>query len=403
MMHKNPERVAWLVLLSAFAVFLALCALVPLSIRYYFLHSTTPKAALLEVIGGTVRAHERGAAAPIAVTQSLSLSEGSTVETDENSRGILTLLDGSTVILFPGTQIALREMRVSTFDWGAEPITLAIDQTRGRIRVGAAQPIPPGGNAPRARAFHVHTPQLAATLAEGSYVVEMSTDASQVIVRDGAATVTAQEQSVTVRRGQRTVVHRGEPPLVPLPAAQYIIVNGDFKDPLARGWGVVREAGSDPGIAPGSIDLTTLGERYAVHITRSDSKQTSANIGIVQQISREVSDYRSLRLAADIRLHYQSLSGGGMLSSEYPLILRLKYRDVYDSEAEWVHGFYYQNVSNNPTGNGESVPQDVWVPFESGNLFETLDPKPFFITSLQIYASGWDYDSYVSGVRLIVE
>jgi hypothetical protein len=34
---------------------------------------------------------------------------------------------------------------------------------------------------------------------------------------------------------------------------------------------------------------------------------------------------------------------------------------------------------------------------------ETLDPKPFYILSLQIYASGWDYDSYVSNVRLIIE
>jgi hypothetical protein len=97
------------------------------------------------------------------------------------------------------------------------------------------------------------------------------------------------------------------------------------------------------------------------------------------------------------------LSGGGVLSSEYPLILRMKYRDVYGSEAEWVHGFYIQNATNNPTNNGEQIPPDLWVPFEAGNLFETLDPKPFFITSLQIYASGWDYDSSVSGVRLVVE
>jgi hypothetical protein len=76
---------------------------------------------------------------------------------------------------------------------------------------------------------------------------------------------------------------------------------------------------------------------------------------------------------------------------------------VYGSEAEWVHGFYYQNTTNNPTNNGELIRNGVWEPFESGNLFELADPRPFYITSLQIYASGWDYDSYVSNVRLIVE
>jgi hypothetical protein len=53
--------------------------------------------------------------------------------------------------------------------------------------------------------------------------------------------------------------------------------------------------------------------------------------------------------------------------------------------------------------SGESVSPNVWIPYESGNLLETLDPRPFFITSIQIYASGWDYDSYVTGIRLIVE
>jgi hypothetical protein len=97
------------------------------------------------------------------------------------------------------------------------------------------------------------------------------------------------------------------------------------------------------------------------------------------------------------------LSGGGVVSSEDPLIRRLKYRDVYGSEAEWVHGFYYQNTANNPTNNGELVLSNVWLPYESGNLLETLDPRPFFITSIQVYASGWDYDSFVTGIRLIVE
>jgi hypothetical protein len=92
-----------------------------------------------------------------------------------------------------------------------------------------------------------------------------------------------------------------------------------------------------------------------------------------------------------------------VLSSEYPLILRIRYRDAYGSPAEWVHGFYIQNTTNNPTNNGQQITQDISFPYESVNLFDLLDPKPFFITSIQIYASGWDYDSYVSGVRLVVE
>lgn len=400
-MQKNPDRIAWAVIFGAFVIFLALCATVPLGLRYYLLYSTSPKAALLEVISGTPRVQERGAAAPIAVTQSKELAEGSTIETDENSKGFLKLLDGSTATLFPSTQVTLREMSVSTFPWGEAPITLVLEQTRGRIRVGAA---PLFGSNARARDFQINTPQLLATLAEGSYAVDVSADASQVTVRDGTAIVDAQERSVTLTRGQRTVATRGEPPLPPLPAAQDLIVNGDFKDPRIRGWNDIIEIPSNPGSPSGSLSNPTLDNRVTLRIQRSGSNQTSAITGVIQQMNnKEVSDFRTMRLTVDVRVHAQSLSGGGILSSEYPLILRLRYRDVYGSEAEWVHGFYIQNITNNPTNNGELIPQDVWIPFETGNLFETLNPKPFFITSLQIYASGWDYDSYVSAVRLIVE
>jgi hypothetical protein len=401
MISKHPERVAWLVILGAFLVFLGLCVSVPLGVRYYLRHATASQEAKLEVIGGTVRVREPGGAAPLAITQSLSVPEGTAIETDETSRGILTFVDGSTMILFPGTQISLREMRVSTFPWGVEPVSLVIDQSRGRLRIGVAPQISPSSEPVAPREFQVVTPHLTAQLAEGSYAVEVS-DASQVSVRDGNATVEAQDQTVTLGRGQRTVARRDEPPLPPVPAAQDIIVNGDFKDPLARGWSIVREA-SNPGLANGVVTSTSLGDRSVVHIVRTNTNQVSAITGIVQQINREVSDYRSLRLSADIRLHFASLAGGGMLSSEYPLIVRVRYRDVYGSEGEYVHGFYYQNTTNNPTLNGESVPVDVWIPFESGSLFEVADPRPFFITSIQIYASGWDYDAYVTGIRLIVE
>ncbi len=401
-MHNKPERMAWLVIWGAFAVFLLVCAAVPVGTRSYLLYSWSPKTAMFEVIGGTPRVQEPGSIAPIAVTRSIQLSEGSTIETDENSRGILTFFDGSTLTQFPNTTITLREMRLSTFDWGQVPITLALEQARGRVRVGAAQLFAPAQSAAHARVLRIETPHLVATLEEGSYAVDVLADSSQLTANNGTAEVTAQGASVTLARGQRTVVTRGNPPLPPLPAAQDLMVNGDFRDPLVRGWNSLQEATS-PGVAPGLAEIASLGDRQTVHIVRQNSVQTSAITGVIQQFNREVSDFRVMKLQADVRLHFQSLSGGGYLSSEYPLILRLRYRDAYGSEGEWVHGFYYQNALGNPTNNGEMIPVDVWFPFESGNLLELADPKPFIITSLQIYASGWDYESYVSDVRLIVE
>lgn len=403
MMPKNPERWAWLVLFGAFAIFLMLCAAIPVSARSYLLYTSHPEQATLEVSGGTVRVQEQYAAAPMAVTKSLQVSEGSIIETDETSRGILTLFDGSTVTLFPSTQVNLRQMRESTFEWGRVPITLMIQQMRGRIRVGVAPLYTPAGATAHQRVFQVYTDDMLAVLSsDGSFAFDVIPEvSSQVTTNDGTAEVVAQGRSVVLTRRQRTVVTRGNSPLPSLPAALDLIVNGDFKDPPDRGWNSL--PGPKNGIPAGQVDVTPLGDRETIHIYRTNSEQTSAIAGIIQQINREVSDLHTMKLSADIRLHAQSLSGGGYLSSEYPLILRLRYRDEYGSEGEWVHGFYFQNTTNNPTLNGEQVPQDVWVPFESGNLFEIADPRPFVITSLQIYASGWDYDAYVSSIRLIVE
>lgn len=400
MKSSNPERAAWLVMWGAFLTFLLLCAAIPLGTQYYLEHATSPQLATLEVISGTVRVREPTSAAPIAVTKTVQLPEGTAIETDENSRGILIFSDRSTTILFPSTQIFLRQMRVATFPWGIEPVTILLDQTRGRVRVGAAPQVAANAAQP-ARVFQVETPHLVARLAEGSYAIEVSSDASQVSVRDGSAQVSALGQTVTVGRSQRTLARRGEAPRAAMPAAQDLIVNGDFLDPRSRGWNDQIEI--PPTTPAGRLDNPIVDNRATLRIQRTNSNQTSAITGVVQPINREVSDYRSLRLLADVRVQYHNLSGGGVVSSEYPLILRIKYRDVYGSEAEWVHGFYYQNTMNNPTNNGEQIPANVWVPYESGNLLEILDPRPFFITSIQIYASGWDYDALVTGIRLIVE
>ncbi len=96
---------------------------------------------------------------------------------------------------------------------------------------------------------------------------------------------------------------------------------------------------------------------------------------IEQRIDREVNDMSSLVLRANVKVRHQSLSGGGYLSSEFPLMVRITYRDAYDSQAEWVHGFYYQNDAGNPTTYGQEIAKDQWFPFESPNLLELL-PRP---------------------------
>lgn len=414
-LQKNPERLAWMVILGAFGICVALAIAVPFAGRYFLLYSLESRTGTLQAIspnqdgGGTVSYTPPNATQPIAVkSDPAPFGEGGTIETDQTSRAFLTFFDGSTAQVFPGSRLVVDQMRRPRFDWSELPNMIQINQMQGLVRYGAASAVVhsenPGGRSLR---FAVHTPAFDATLGEGSYSIEVTASESQVVVREGSALVHSLQgdREVTVGQGQRLQAEMNAPlPLNPVPAAQDLILNGGFTlDTLGTEWQPYTDPNGDNGGAKGSVLVVTMGDRRALQILRTGAGSNSRVTGIVQQIDRDVSDFRSLVFSADVRLHYQSLSGGGYLSSEYPLIVRMKYRDVDGNEHESTHGFYYQNDDQNPTINGERIPQDTWVPYETGNLMEGLEQKPFRIVSLAIYASGWDYESYISSIKLTVE
>jgi hypothetical protein len=155
----------------------------------------------------------------------------------------------------------------------------------------------------------------------------------------------------------------------------------------------------------GTIQLETdpVSGRRIVHFTRKGSNGNHVDSGIEQILNKDVTDAEVVRLHADVRVNFQSLSGGGYLSSEFPLMIKIRYRDVKGGENIWVHGFYYQNDTHNPTANGEQIARNLWYPYESEDLTDILNPRPAKILSVQIYASGWDFDSMVTDVGLTVE
>ncbi len=127
--------------------------------------------------------------------------------------------------------------------------------------------------------------------------------------------------------------------------------------------------------------------------------------GIVQVIDKDVRDFTSLQLHISVRLLEQSLAGGGTRSSEFPIIVRLDYKDINGNDNFWTHGFYFKDPADTwPIINGEKIPRLVWYPYESSNLMEELgDVKPALIKSIRIYASGWDYQSMVSQAQLLAK
>jgi hypothetical protein len=397
---REPERMAWFVLLVAFGIFCLAAVTVPLSIRWYLINATVGREAVLEVISGTVLILEPGASTPMGVTSSTNVPEGSTIQTDSSSRAFLTFFDNSTATLSFDSEVRLAAMRSPRFALSSKPSSLLLVITRGQVNTGMALPV----NGPLE--YQVASPQMTALLKEGSYSLRVTNESSRIIVHLGTAQVTAQGSTISLEQRERTTVWRGEEPGEPVAAAENLLVNGSFEEDLSVGWQAYNEQGGDGGDVDGEISLVELPSvnSRAVRFFRTGSEGNHCETVIRQDLNEDISDLvTSISLYLEVRLVNQSLSGGGYLSSEYPLMIRLEYEDVYGSEANWTHGFYYQNRDGNPTMHGEQIAHNVWFDYGSGNLLETIYPRPARLKSLLIFASGWDYESMVSDTSLVVE
>ena len=402
-MGRNPEGLAWSILVAAFAIFCLLLGAIPLGGRYYLRNATGNKEAELETLKGTVIVEDRrgGAEKPVRKAEGITIPQGASIHVDETARANLSFFDESFVVLYPSTRISVEEMYGPRYSMGVKPRTIVLNHRGGGIRIDTALSLDPPLH------FEVRALHLGCTVLlqdDGSYTIQVSNDAAEVIVHRGTAFVSAQGSTVALKPRERTKVLVGERPQDPVPAARDIVVNGDFRFPLEVGWRVFNDQGADGGTVDGKAILTQSGGRRAVHFTRTGGQFNHCQTILEQDLNYEMAEPPSLiHVRAVIKVQYQSLSGGGYQSSEYPLMIRLTYQDEYGSQNDWVQGFYYQNVDNNPVMFGQEVPMDKWYLFESENLLPAFPIVPARLVRLRVYASGWNYDSMVSEVNVIVE
>jgi hypothetical protein len=404
-MRKNPQRLAWTVLWTAFVLFCLLITAVPLGVRHHLLTAMEEQESQLQRIAGTPLVRRENGGGLMAVTESTALVPGDEVILDGSSRATLDLFDRSFIDLYSSTNMELAVVQAPRFGLSDRPNEIQLSLTGGLARVGVALP------GERDTEFELVTPHTGISVSEGSYRVEVTNQATSVTVLRGGARVGSGSSSVMLLQGMRTRVDLSGVPGQPLPAAQNLIRNGDFLEPLSSHWTTSIVVLSE-GIEAPQAEVVEDGGRQAVRLFRrmpDDGNHTE--VAIHQRLEQDVRDFDRLEIALAVQIEFQSLSGGGMLSSEFPLQVRLNYKDQWGNDQFWTHGFYYQNLAGYPIAPdhwgqpmGEQIPRAVWYPYESGNLLELLgDSRPMYVTGLTIYASGWNYDALVSDVQLIVE
>ncbi len=394
----RAERRAWLVLISAFIAFWLVMGVLAFGALWYVRHATEIRNATLQVVSGdTVFVRSREDPNWRQASGESRIREGDTVRTRGDSKAFIGFFDGSNAILFPGSELRIEETRNARFLSRIRTIRLVL--LSGSLRVSVAS----SSDFPRVH-FEVDTPSgtLIIRRPEGASVrVDVKGDAglrSLFMVRRGEATVTAMQKSVRLTEGSMVVVPYGREPTGPSAAGLELIRNGNFQAGLEE-WQINRPEAADGTELNGEVYLVDAEGSRVVRFARLGGNTTHADLGIAQDLNVDVSDFEELMLRLRIRIDYQSLSGGGVMASEYPLIVKVTYKDAFGRPQEFYRGFYYQNKDGNPVENGQNVTQGIWVD-EQFDLF-SLVPRPSYLLSISLFASGHDFDSSAVLVSLV--
>ncbi len=426
-MRKNIERTAWLVLILSFLVFCALAVGIPLSVRAYLYNTTIAHSTKLTSIRGTVLEKPFDGSTPIPLTHGTSgeVNELTIISTDDTSQAVLTFFDNSVVTLYNSTTVILQRAREPRYGISPNAAELGVEVVQGRVRT-TVSPVE------RNRTFWVKTPHGQVSMSPGSFAVEARNDETQITARAGVAQVSGYGKTVLLTEGQLTTIGVNVPPKDPTTAEQNLIVNGNFNFGSHEAWQPTVYVPADPltgtqkaitidyknalskfdpvNVVTSTLGIETVDGQIVLHFKSDGTNNVHTEASIEQIINKDVQDFRSLRINAQIRVNFQSLPGGGQLGTEYPVMIQLNYRDAKGNDRTWYRGFYYEPAPSNyilynqPENNNESVAKFLWYPYESENLLDALgEQKPVYIKSIRIYASGWIYDSMVTDIKLLAE
>lgn len=404
---RRMQTIAWVTLCLSLVTFVVLCGAIGAGGWWYWTHATGSQEATLELTGGDAVFVKSVAETQWRQASNHSrIKEGDSIRALGESRALVTLFDGSTIQLFPNTEITLTQLRSTRYI--ARSKTAIVSLRNGAVRIGVA----PLGDFSRFH-FEVISPDPQASTifkdAGGSYRVEVSTTGKVPLARfetrRGEAQVLANGGEVILQAEQKSTVRRGEEPSPASSAIRELLSNADFSDGTNQ-WSEIRDQGGDGGSLDGTVsvvdDMIDGKPVKAAEFARFGGNKDHAMVGLHQEVDAEVADFtNTLQLRAKIKLLDQSLSGGGFLSSEYPLIIKIIYREAQGDEEEWFQGFYYQNRDNNPTRDGKLVQQGVWEDFQVD--LRTLRPQPFTVKSIDVYASGHDFDSMIGDIHLVAD
>ena len=217
-MHRNPERLAWTVLVVSLLMCIGLMIAVPVSVSHFINNTAEVASITLETWAGVPLVYLPGQTAPTGVTYKQdNLPGGSTINTDQNTQALLTIRsrrNGPTLLtvqIYGSAELEIEKAQSPRYSQSVEPYRVHLSLKRGQVRVTVA------GNNDLDRALDAQlvapVVTATATLETGAYSFDVTGSEMQLKVWDGRAVVHGEQgPSLTLNSSQRTRVSLGESP-----------------------------------------------------------------------------------------------------------------------------------------------------------------------------------------------
>lgn len=392
---EQMERRTWRVVWLAFAVWLIAVTLATGWAAAFVQSAVMPAPSTLGAVSGVVLYREADQRSEASAREGLQIFEGDEIATSFGSRAAIRVPDGSAVELFPETRIQLEAARIGRFNSAATQTRLALFSGTVRLSVPAL-----GGRGP---GVQLVLPEGMLSFAPGDYTVRASREATRVSVWSGHATFLARDGPKEASDGTKLVIAAGGTTST-IDLLENIVGNGDFSDNLA-GWEIWEDLEQGRPDVRGQLEVIsasgTGSPPKALRIWRSSLRDAHNETGLRQRLDRDVAGARAIRVEARLRVDLASLSGGGYLGSEYPIMLRVRLRDARGGDVAWTQGFYYANPENRPVPIGVTVPRGEWRAV-SADLLQVVN-QPATIESIEVFGAGHTFDALISSVRLLVD
>jgi len=425
----KPEQLAWGVMLLSFAAFCIVFLVATIALYNFLFESTVPMQTILRVGRGTVGITDAELIPRVVRTEEDLTNRTAVISTDSQSQSTISYRlpesEGSRLIaaitVKQGTSASLRRATLPRFDWSNVGYEIIVRDLEGEIDIlitGETQN-------PFLLSLQDINGQTLHFLRKGRYRVTANGTLLEVVNREGEVVLFSKDltEARIIPSGRRAIVLQDRNDVILTNARENLLENGLFvlseniqeveqSVSLPARWGCTNLQDSLP---RGSYNLEYGDGRSSIRLLRAEGASSHGETRCKQPFPEPgayVGDYNYLELTAAFYINFQSLSECGIAGSECPMMMMMEYTDMDGNEWRWVQGFYTNDdlQIDYPLRLGESsqdhqkINEKVWYTFETGNLFSILSPEqqPEYINNIEFYASGHQYDVFVSEIAMLV-